>query len=261
MVYTSYEMIRDCRGNKPEGWSHFVTHYVPFIRRVIAHYFPEKRDDDGALERILVTLKKPESSLFGSIEEAPERDFLCALRQEVLRLTADGSRETSVELEILSAALEPLTVAGKQVVWFETMRYGASATARMLRMDPKTVEKLRNQGAELLRGHLDQWSANLLSAAGAQLGSDAWNARTPECFPSKAFFDIVDGRITWQRRDQMDRHVVKCWHCVDHFCRCLEVIDLSRDVQPLSEEQASPFNSALGIRTEKPPIWKRVFAR
>ena len=46
MVYTSYEMIRDCRANKPEGWSHFVIHYVPFIRRVIAHYFPEKRDDD-----------------------------------------------------------------------------------------------------------------------------------------------------------------------------------------------------------------------
>ena len=103
------------------------------------------------------------------------------------------------------------------------------------------------------RGHLDHWSANLLSAAGAQLGRDASNARTAECFPSKAFFEIVDGRITWQRRDQMDRHVVKCWHCVDHFCRCLEVIDLGRDAQPLSEEQALPFNRALGIRIEKPP--------
>lgn len=261
MVYTSYEMIRDCRANKPEGWSHFVTHHVPFIRRVIAHYFPEKRDDDAVLEQILVSLKNPESSLFGSIEAAPERYFLCELRQEVLRLTRDTSCETSVELETMGAALEPLTVAGKQVVWFETMRYGTSDTGRMLRMDPKTVEKIRNQGAELLRGRLDHWSANLLSAAGAQLGRDAWNSRTPECFPSKAFFEIVDGRITWQRRDQMDRHVVKCWHCVDHFCRCLEVIDLGRDAQPLSEEQALPFNRALAIRIEKPPIWKRVFAR
>ena len=64
-----------------------MTHYVPFIRRVIAHYLPEKRDDDGALEQILFSLKNPESSLFGSIEAAPERYFLCELRQEVLRLT------------------------------------------------------------------------------------------------------------------------------------------------------------------------------
>ncbi len=68
MIYTCYEMVQDCRANKPEGWVYFLTNYVPLIRELLAHY-----GDSGALERVLLGIRKPESSMFQSLEPAPER--------------------------------------------------------------------------------------------------------------------------------------------------------------------------------------------
>src|SRR6185436_15508074 len=70
MIYTCYEMVRDCRADKPEGWSYFVASYVPVIRKLLAHY---GAGDTAALERVLLGSRDPESSLFRSLEPAPER--------------------------------------------------------------------------------------------------------------------------------------------------------------------------------------------
>src|SRR5579859_2954622 len=81
MIYTCYDMIRDCRADRAEGWSHFITNYVPVIRQLAAHYFPHS---GAVLEPVLVALRRPESSLFQSLEPAPERWFVAELRQRVL---------------------------------------------------------------------------------------------------------------------------------------------------------------------------------
>ena len=38
MIYTCYEMIRDCRAGRAEGWRYFISTYVPVIRKSLAHY-------------------------------------------------------------------------------------------------------------------------------------------------------------------------------------------------------------------------------
>lgn len=81
MVYTCYEMVRDCRADRPEGWSYFIANYVPVIRKLLAHY---GRDRAPALEGVLAGLRKPESSLFASLEPSPERWFVGELRQKVV---------------------------------------------------------------------------------------------------------------------------------------------------------------------------------
>ena len=81
MIYTCYDMVRDCRANQPEGWRYFISNYIPVIRKLLAHYGSE---DDALLERVLRAIRKPESSMFDSAEPAPERWFLAELRQKVL---------------------------------------------------------------------------------------------------------------------------------------------------------------------------------
>jgi len=60
MIYTSYEMIRDCRENRPEGWRYFVVNYVPAVRKLLHHYGGDSAG--GAIDRILTGLRNPESS-------------------------------------------------------------------------------------------------------------------------------------------------------------------------------------------------------
>src|SRR5579883_3453060 len=138
MIYTCYEMMRDCRADQPEGWRYFISNYVPVIRKILSHYAP----DAGAsvVERILLAARKPEASLFQSSAPAPERWFVAELRQKVLGELPLAHVEMGLDLETVAAAYEPFTVLEKQAAWIETMGYDAAATGAMLRISPETVE-------------------------------------------------------------------------------------------------------------------------
>jgi len=261
MIYTCYEMTRDCRAGLPKGWSYFLTQYVPVIRRLLVHYFPERESDRTLIERVLVTLHQPESSLFETLDPAPERAFVSELRQRVLRAVeadrASVAPEVPIDVETLGVALEPLTLTEKLTVWFETMRYGDADTGRMLRMSPETAAKIRSRAAELVRGSVDAWRSSLLADNGPLLGQAAAAQSTKDCLAAKAFFDVIDGRTTWRGREEMERHVRDCWHCLDHFCRLLEVVDVLRASKPLAEAEVEGYKRLLGIQAPKRPFWKR----
>jgi hypothetical protein len=247
MIYTCYDMVRDCRENRPEGWRHFLTNYVPVIRKLLAHY---ATDDGKLLERVLLAIGKPASSMFAPLEPAPERWFVADLRQVVLAELPDPAPETELDLETVAEAFAPLTVVEKQASWIEGMGYSPEETGAMLRMAPATVAKMRERAAELLRGKSDTWSRSMLRENGRRLGRTAAAAGGKECLPTKAFLDVLDGRTTWQDRDQMERHVTACFHCIDHFCRMAEVIEVLRGVKPVSADEAARWGKLLGVELE-----------
>jgi hypothetical protein len=262
MVYTCFEMIRDCRADRPEGWSHFIVNYVPVIRRLVLHYWPERGSN---IDDVLLAIRNPgtqAASLFASVSPAPEREFLAELRQQVLvLLDAAWPRpepEISIDLETLTAALESLTLLEKQAAWFETMSYGPTEAGTMLRTGAAAIEKMRESAGTQIRAKLDRWRSTLLSENGRQLGRAAAGA-TPQCLAAKAFLDLLDGRTTWRGREDLERHVPTCWHCIDHYCRLLETVELARHTQPLSEPEAEPLRKLLGFIAEKRPAWKRLF--
>ncbi|HVN02984.1 MAG TPA: hypothetical protein VMT86_01135 [Bryobacteraceae bacterium] len=261
MIYTCYEMIRDCRAERPKGWSYFLTNYVPVIGGLLAHYFPERNGDRALSERVLRALRQPSSGLFESLDPAPERAFVAELRQRVLAAAeadcGSAAPEVTIDVAALSAALEPFTLTEKLVAWFESMRYTDADTGRMLRMSPETARKIRARAAELIRGAVDAWRSTLLSDNGALLGREAVARHGKDCPPAKAFFDVIDGRTTWRGREEMERHVKDCWYCVDHFCRLLEVVDTLRAAQPLADSEAESYRKLLGIEAAKRPFWKR----
>ena len=253
MIYTCYEMARDCRADLPEGWSYFAANYVPAIRKLLAHY---GSDDPALLERVLLAIRDPQSSMFQSTEPAPERWFVAELRQKALAQLAAPDPEIAIGLETVADALQPLTMVEKQAAWIETMRYSAPETGAMLRVAPQTVEKIRDRAAELVRQKVDAWRRSLLAENGPQLGRAAAASGGKDCLTVKTFLDIIDGRMTWRGREELERHVTGCWHCIDHFCRMLEVVELLRGTQPLSEEEAEPFRTLLGVPARKKRWWR-----
>jgi hypothetical protein len=255
MIYTCYEMIRDCRANRPEGWRYFVANYVPVIEKLMAHY---GAPDAAVVERILVGLREPDSSLFQSLEPAPERWFVAELRQRVVAALTFPPPEIELDLETAATALAPLTVVEKQAAWTEGMGYTPEESGAMLRMSPATVAKIRERAAELVRGKVDAWRRGILRENGPQLGRAAAEAGGKDCLSAKVFLDVLDGRASWRGREEMERHVSGCLHCVDHFCRMAEVIELLRGVQPLSDEAAAPFARLLGVEAEKKSGWRRL---
>ena len=252
MIYTCYEMIRDCRADKPEGWSHFISNYIPVICKLVAHYAPDSARD---LNSIVKSLRRPDSSLFQSLEPSPERWFVAQLRQEVVALLPSQEPGTPLDLEAVAAALEPLTLTEKQAAWMETMLYSPVDAGVMMRMAPATVTKIRDRGAELLRAKVDVWNRNLMTENGRALGKEAAAASTKDCQSAKVFLDILDGRTSWYGRDSMEVHVRNCWHCIDLFCRMVEVIHLLRGSKPLTDPEAQPYRELLGVAAQKKRGW------
>jgi hypothetical protein len=56
----------------------------------------------------------------------------------------------------------------------------------------------------------------------------------------------------------MERHLATRWHCVDHFCRMLEVVHLLRDSQAgFPGGRGGPYRLLLGVEAPKRGGWKR----
>jgi hypothetical protein len=127
----------------------------------------------------------------------------------------------------------------------------------MLRMSPQTAEKIRARGAELIRTGVDAWRRTLLADNGSLLGRAAAARSTQECLLAKTFFDVIDGRATWRGREEMERHAKSCWHCLDRYCRLLEVVDVLRGLQPLPAAEAEGYRRLLGIESPKRSFRKR----
>jgi hypothetical protein len=261
MIYTCYEMVRDCRANLPEGWTHFIVNYVPAIQGVLEHYSPGRTDGPAMLERVLTSLRASDSPIFRSAEPPEERWFVSQLRQFALAAIPSQEPEIEIDLATVASALEPLTMTEKQAAWLETMLWSPADAGPMLRVSAETVEKVRARSAELIRGKVDAWRRTLLVENGAALGRHAAAATGEDCLPAKAFLDVIDGRTAWRGRETMDHHVKGCLHCVDHFCRLLEVVHLLRRCQPLTQEEAAPFRRMFGLAEAKPAGWKRLLHR
>jgi hypothetical protein len=260
MIYTSYDMVRDCRAGAVRGWTHFVTHYTPIVRRVVAHYRPEQSVDQ-ATARVLAAIHG-DGALFRAIEPVAERVFVTALRQHVLALLERDEHSIAPEValdptEVLES-LAPLTVVEKQAVWLDAMRYDEETTARMLRMDARTAGRIRERAAELMRTRFDRWSRDALRANGPALGRAAAAAATPQCHAPKIFLDLIDGRTTWEGRENAERHTGDCLRCLDHFCRIHEAVDWLRNTRPLIEAEAAPYLRSLGIEAARPSFFKRL---
>jgi DNA-directed RNA polymerase specialized sigma24 family protein len=260
-IYTCLDMLRDCRNDKPEGWSHLIANYSCVIRTFLARYYPERAADTQLLSRVWRQLKNPASPLFNP-GASTERQFVTQLRQAALaaveRDRAGVASSVTLDLETLTAAFTTLTATERQIVWLETMAYNVDEAARLMNVDLKTVSSVRERAAELLRGNMDTWKTGLLVENGPALGRAAAAASGESCLAPSAFLDTIDGRITWGRKQDYEVHLTSCWHCVDHFCRIREADAALHGATPLSEEELAPFQLFLGIVREKPGLWNRL---
>lgn len=246
-LYTCFDMIRDCAANRAEGWRFFVREYAPAVRALLEHYRPEAAADWPA--RAAEILRRFDAAFFAACGPCSERDFLLALRQHLLAWLEPAGGADPAQWTAFAAALAPLTLTEKQVVWLEVMGYGKDDTAAMMRMHPDGVERIRCKAAQALTEQGCVPPADSLRRVVAALAADG-------CCAPKDLFDWLDGRITWYRREDLERHATPCWRCVDLFCRVREALRLAQRRRPLAEKEAAALLQLLGVAPLARRSWR-----
>jgi len=253
-IYTSYDMIGDCRAGKPAGVVHFVRHFLAGCRSLTLHY-------GGGEEEVSTLLGRAPKAL-AAMEPGPERRIMVDLRPLIQECAGYGKgvKPTGLDLVTLSKALEEFSVLERQMVWLSSMGYDAAGIARILRVSAETAGKACVRAAELVRPHLSNWTQTILRDAGPELGEEARGAKPEEPVSFREYIEIVDGRLTWANRVPVERGLAQSWHEIDHLCRVREADDALRSVQPLNEQETAAYLEAAGIKLEKPSLWRRLFA-
>ena len=75
------------------------------------------------------------------------------------------------------------------------------------------------------------------------------------------YLDLLDGRLTWQSRSQIERQMTTSWYEVDRLCQVREADEAVAQTRPLEDAEAAPYYAMLGVAPVKPPFWKRVLSR
>lgn len=240
-IYTSYEMISDCRAGKPAGWLYLVKQFVPPLRWILERHGM----GDAELRGVLTELKAGGIARF---EPMVHREFIAGLRPEPA-----SPGEPPFELSTLSEAMTDVPVLERQNLWFETMTYDTVLTAKLLRQAPETAKATRDRLLDLLRTKLDSWTRTMLRDHGKALGAAARAAKPEEPVRFRDYLDIIDGRMTWQNRVAVDRALLEHWYEIDQFCRVREADASITETKPFGDDDpaAQPYFDLLGVEPPK----------
>jgi hypothetical protein len=263
-VFTCAEMVEACLANQDAGWKHFVTDYLPFAALLLDRHYPQlitSRED--LLREVLLRARDEEREFFREYRGHSEREFLAHLRGLALRVLEEAepavpAPEILLPWESFERSFSGLTALERQVVWLFLLCPRAEDAPLLLRADRTSVTAMLGRAQEQLRGALDHWSADLLEQNRHLLAAEVRRRETKECPDPRAWLRLLDGQITWRDRQDLERHLVVCWFCVDRLCRFREVMRLSRLVQPLTEIEAQPFAKTIGLGFAPPSRWKRL---
>ena len=257
-IYTCFDMIRDCREGKAQGWRFFASNFIAPLRTLLRHY-AGTADVEAFLRSLLHDLREKDGGFFAALSPAPERQFLMLLRPRVLAVTENmAPRECALRLETLTAALRDYSPVERQITWMETMSYDIAGTAALMRVSEETVQRLRRRTGELLRAHLDRWSETTLRDNGRALGQAAAAEAPEHAVQFRELTDLIDGRTTWQGRQELEPRLVSSWHNLGLLCSLREADAAISQSKPLGESEVAPYLKLLDVPAARGGFWSRL---
>ena len=76
--------------------------------------------------------------------------------------------------------------------------------------------------------------------------------------PAAFVFDVIDGRVTWQRKIALERQLEMSWPEVHKGCRIREA-DQALTVKAAVDSE--PYLALVNVKKPKPALWKSMFVR
>ena len=239
-VYTSIDMLEDCRAGRARGWECLVARFVPALEWIAGHYRRDLAAQELFFIRFLAALRDDPESPVNRLRAATDREFLFHAAEFLLDwagiLRPGGAR--SGAREILDGALGGFTRLERQIVWVRVLGYRPAEIAELLPAGEERIREVLQRAADALGGN-----AAIVSEEPGRMAliGEVRSDPPDEPVPLRQLFQVLDGRLDWRRRDEIEDRLVASWYELDRFCRARETAMALRKVRPLPASRTAEY--------------------
>ena len=254
-VITFHKMLVGCIQNEFKFWQFFISVYGALTQHLIERHFASLKDKtENLLQEIFESIAQNHNSFLKDFSGSSEREFLIYFRERVFATARKylSGEESQGELEIgaLNKLFQDFPLAHQEVAWLVMKAYKDEEINKILRVPLSLVQTGRS---EVLKRHAQMFGrhdANLFrlkNSAILQIESQGG----PNCPAINIVSDILDGRIPWRDKTNIENHLAQCRYCLDRETALKEAIFYLRGLAPLPEAVTEGLLKALKLQNHK----------
>jgi len=255
-VITFHKMLSGCVRGEHRFWEFFVSTYGSLAQHLVKQHFPNATSQLAEINgELLDSISENDRAFFREFSGSDERDFLIYFEQKVFAIARSHSTEQKspgeFDFETLERLFEKVPLAYQEVAWLAMNGYQQDPTNKIIRVPLALVQ---NAEAEVLKQWREILSREISTFPLLQddLRQQVEGQKGVNCPAIKVFSDLMDGRIVWREKQQVENHVSECLYCLDRETSVKETLFHLRFLEPLPAESVQSVLRQLKIQPGVP---------
>jgi len=248
-LITFQAMLRECARGDIRSWRFFVSRYGSLAEHLLSQRFrgaaePLRSD----LPHFFACLSKNENAFFREFSGFNEQEFVVSFQYplfDFFRGHIGPINSTAFSLDLISQLFGKLPLAHQEPGWLALKGYSDEVIGKILRVPISLVKAGRTLVAN---------GINELAGLGAQtwilndsLLCEIEKSGGPNCPEIKAFCKVMDGRMPWQEKRNVEQHIAECRHCLDLETSLKDTNFHLRILPPLPEDKVQSLLSLISF--------------
>lgn len=260
----SFHTMRDaCLAGDPRGWGYFVKLYSPLARHLLRHYF-STQTLSTLLPQVFREATAGQGRIWKNFAGTDEKEFVFYWRGFVVeqgRQARGAPPRTPVTSENFWALLETFPPLQRELLILGFRHYSPEQLSDLTKFTPESAANVLQQARQRLAqklgnaGSLERGDHDALFAAIEQQHGE-------KCYPHRLFVRMADGQITWREREDAERHLQECLHCLDRLAQYREASRFFHVLPPADANAVRELLAELGLPAvelgEQRSWWQRL---
>jgi hypothetical protein len=264
-VITFHRMLAGCIHEEFRYWEFFISTYGSLAQNLVERHFASLKDQLPQITfEIFQSVGQDERSFLKEFAGSSEREFLIHFERKVVAIgrkqCAGETLRNEFDNGFLGNLFDKVPLVHQEVGLLAMKGNRQDETNKILRVPLALVQ---TGEVEVLK----KWSKILDREVSSfprledPIRQQIESQQGPNCPAIKIFSDVLDGRIVWRDKQQVENHVSECLYCLDRETTLKEMLFYLRSLNPLSPQVVQGVLANLSIQLKPSRAKSSLFTK
>ena len=243
--FTFQVMLRGCSRSDIKSWQVFVRTYGSLAEHLLPHRFgPAAESLRSRLPDFFASLSEDRNAFFRDFSGFNEEEFVVSFQYRLFdffRRPVELPNPAGVSLTVVDHVFGKLPLAHQESGWLALKGYSDEVISQILRVPLSLVRAGRNMTVKGLNEFAEANTASWLLDDSLLIKVE--RSGVPNCPEIKSFCKVMDGRMPWQDKRNVEQHTAECRHCLNLETSLKDAVFHLRVLPPLSEAKVQSLLS------------------